>query len=449
MKYVGIWDFIMVPLFLVLAHYFANRTYTKMIGKNPEYKYYRQGFLFKIYAGLIFGLVYAFYYGGGDTMVYWLDAKILNSMIISEPFCYLKILFGDTRPLWFYCFDLSEYVPHHYLRDQQAYTVSRLTAPFALLSIDSFFGCTILVSWLCFGGIWRLYRVFVEEYPSLQKELAIAFLFIPSVAFWGSGIMKDTYTLTAACWMTSSVYGLFLKRRNVFWNVVYVFVSAYIMISMKPYIFVALLPGTLIWVVFNRIQKIENQVVKLLSAPVIIMLGLVVGSALFAQTAGQLQDYGSVDTMLDKAVATQEDLQRDAYGGNSFDIGNIDPSLGGLLSKAPSAIFAGLFRPTLLDVKNPIMLISALENTALMLFLLYMVYSVGVFTFAKYVLSKPMIMFSFVFAIFFAFAVGLTTSNFGSLVRYKIPSLPFLFASLYMIRCNKEQDARAYKLDGV
>lgn len=437
----------MVPFFLVLAHYFSARTASKMIGENPEYKYYRKGLLYKVYAGLLFGLVYAFYYGGGDTMVYWMDAKILNTVILTEPLCYLKILFGDTRPLWFYCFDLSEYVPHHYLRDQQAYAVSRLSSPFALLSIDSFFGCTILVAWLCFGGIWRLYRVFVEEYPNLQKELAIAFLFIPSVAFWGSGIMKDTFTLTAACWMTSSVYGLFLKRRNVFWNLFYVFISGYVMIVMKPYIFVALLPGTLIWVVFNRIQKIENPMVKFLSAPVIIMMGLVIGSALFSQTAGQLQDYGSVDTILDKAVATQEDLKREAYGGNSFDIGTIDPSIGGIARKAPVAIFAGLFRPTLLDVRNPIMLISAIENTVLLLFLLYMLYSVGIFAFTKYVFSKPMIMFSFVFAIFFAFAVGLTTSNFGSLVRYKIPSLPFLLASLYIIRYNKQLNSGAYKLD--
>jgi len=447
MDYVGIWDFILVPFFLVLVHYVASRTYSKNISTNPEYKYYRKGLLFKVYGGLLFALVYAFYYDGGDTMIYWKDAKILNTVIFTEPICYLKILFGDTRPLWFYCFDLTEYVPHHYLRDQQAYSVSRLSAPFALLSVDSFFGCTILVAWVCFGGIWRLYRVFVEEYPHLQKELAIAFLFIPSVAFWGSGVMKDTYTLTAACWMTSSVYGLFLKRRNVFWNLVYVFFSAYVMITMKPYIFVALLPGTLIWVVFNRIQRVENQVVKILAAPVIIMVGFVLGSGIFAQTAGQLEDYASVDTILNKAVATQEDLKRDAYEGNSFDIGTIDPSLGGLASKAPVAIFAGLFRPTLLDVKSPIMLVSAVENTIMMVFLMYMIYSVGVFSFLKHLFTKPMIMFSFVFAVFFAFAVGLTTSNFGSLVRYKIPSLPFLLASLYMMRFHKQEESGAFKFE--
>ena len=114
---------------------------------------------------------------------------------------------------------------------------------------------------------------------------------------------------------------------------------------------------------------------------------------------------------------------------------------------APFAIFAGLFRPTVLDVRNPVMMISAIENMMLMFFLFYMLYSLGVFTFVKYVFTKPMILFSFGFAVFFAFAVGLTTSNFGSLVRYKIPSVPFLLASLYMMRYNKEQDAGLHQLD--
>jgi len=73
-----------------------------------------------------------------------------------------------------------------------------------------------------------------------------------------------------------------------------------------------------------------------------------------------------------------------------------------------------------------------------------MLLKVGVFSFVKYIFSKPMVMFLFVFAVFFAFAVGLTTSNFGSLVRYKIPCLPFLLASLYMIRYNKNQDSGAF-----
>jgi len=41
--------------------------------------------------------------------------------------------------------------------------------------------------------------------------------------------------------------------------------------------------------------------------------------------------------------------------------------------------------------------------------------------------------FTVYFSVFFAFSVGLTTSNFGSLVRYKIPAIPFFLISLIII----------------
>ncbi|NNF02533.1 MAG: hypothetical protein HKN22_07590 [Bacteroidia bacterium] len=40
--------------------------------------------------------------------------------------------------------------------------------------------------------------------------------------------------------------------------------------------------------------------------------------------------------------------------------------------------------------------------------------------------------FCIIFSLFFAFSVGLSTSNFGSLVRYKIPLLPFFVAALFI-----------------
>lgn len=427
-----------MPVYLLLVHYFASRNAAQNIATKPEYKYYKKAFLAKIYGALAFALIYIFYYEGGDTTAYWIDAGKLAALIFSEPKCFVEILFGNTSLHNFYCFDMRD-TPLHYLRDQQAYSVTRFSSLFHFLSVDSFLGCTILVAWVSFGGVWRLYTVFCEEYPKISKELAIAFLFIPSVVFWGSGIMKDTFTFTAVCWMTSSVYGLVLQRRDVLKNIFYVAFSAYVMVSMKPYVFVALLPGCMLWVVFNRIQTIDNSAVRVLAAPVIMMVGLIGAAGMFSQASSNLGDYGSVDAIMERALATQEDLKRDAYSGNSFDIGTIDPSIGGMIAKAPVAVFAGLFRPTLLDVRNPVMLISAVENTALMLFLLYMLFKIGPVAFTRFVFGKPMILFSFVFAMFFSFAVGLTTSNFGALVRYKIPALPFFLASLYMIRYNREQ----------
>jgi hypothetical protein len=37
------------------------------------------------------------------------------------------------------------------------------------------------------------------------------------------------------------------------------------------------------------------------------------------------------------------------------------------------------------------------------------------------------------FAIFFAFSVGLTTANYGALARLKIPCIPFYMCSLFIL----------------
>ena len=48
------------------------------------------------------------------------------------------------------------------------------------------------------------------------------------------------------------------------------------------------------------------------------------------------------------------------------------------------------------------------------------------------------------FSISFAFAVGVSTFNFGTLVRYKIPLLPFFLVALVLIRHHSKS---ARKLD--
>jgi hypothetical protein len=42
-------------------------------------------------------------------------------------------------------------------------------------------------------------------------------------------------------------------------------------------------------------------------------------------------------------------------------------------------------------------------------------------------------MFLLIFAIVFSFGVGVSTFNFGTLVRYKIPMLPFFVTALILI----------------
>jgi len=62
----------------------------------------------------------------------------------------------------------------------------------------------------------------------------------------------------------------------------------------------------------------------------------------------------------------------------------------------------------------------------------------------RFVLTDSMILFCFSFAIIFGLFVGTITLNFGTLVRYKIPCLPFYAIALFLIN-QKIEERRAKK----
>src|SRR5690606_32970083 len=100
------------------------------------------------------------------------------------------------------------------------------------------------------------------------------------------------------------------------------------------------------------------------------------------------------------------DLKQSYYGGNAFDIGDYDPTISGVMSVAHKAIFATLFRPTFLDVRNVVMGICSIENMFVLGFTIYLLFKLKVYKFFGLISTHPLLMFSFIFSIFFAFSVG-------------------------------------------
>jgi hypothetical protein len=183
---------------------------------------------------------------------------------------------------------------------------------------------------------------------------------------------------------------------------------------------------------------VGNPVIRVMIAPAIMVVGGMLSFFLLNSLSSSLGDYGSVDKALNKAVVTKNDLTRDAYGQNSFDIGEIDGSVTGLIGKFPVAVVAGLFRPFLWEVNNPVMLMSALENAFLLFMFVRIFLKTGPGFFTR-VMSHPVLMFCLIFSVLFSFALGLTTANFGALVRYKIPAIPFFMMMIYILEEERDR----------
>lgn len=76
---------------------------------------------------------------------------------------------------------------------------------------------------------------------------------------------------------------------------------------------------------------------------------------------------------------------------------------------------------------------AALESLLLMFFTLYILLKAGLLRFIKWIFKDPLLMYCFLFSVIFGLFVGASTLNFGTLVRYKIPCLPFFSISLFLI----------------
>lgn len=428
----SIFDLLLTPLYILGAYAYGYYVTKKNIRTNPEYKYFTKGLMVRIFGAIALGLVYFFYYDGGDTTNYFQTSSAYANLMFTDIDDFWIGWLGDGKS---YIFNFNENTgyPIYKPRDSHSFFVVRLLIPIVTLGFHTYFSTAVLVASITYGGLWKLYQTFLLEFPDLKKEFAIACLFIPSCVFWGSGLMKDSFTLSAVGWFTYSFYHFFIKKQRKFSYGLFLFISTIIILAIKPYIFFALLPGSILWLSNNLVKKINHGFVRLIASPIIISLGIVTGYFALDNMGDNLGQY-KLDKVLDKAVVTQKDMKAEYYGGKTYDIGEFDASILGIISKGPVAIFAGIFRPGIWDVKNVVMLISSLENTYLLLLTIFLLVKLKVFGFFTLIRGNPMLLFCMLFSLFFAFSVGLTVANFGSLVRLRLPELPFFVAGIFMLR---------------
>jgi len=427
-----LFDFGLLPFylsFIIVVYLSIQRRREK---DNPAYKYFVKGLIAKITGGILLCIVYTKYYNGGDTTAYHESSVYLYNLFFKHPDIWLKIMLNDLRWENYYYFDGYTGYPGFY-RDAQSFTVVRLTCLFQFFSFNSYLITTVLLATFCYQGIWRLYLVFCELYPTIHRAFFFSILLVPSVVFWGSGVLKDSYTLTAGCWFTYSFFRIFIRPKRLLLNIITAFLSGWLLMQIKPYILLALLPGAFIWLTLHYTRQIESVSAKVILTPLLAGVVFLGGYFTISSIQSNLQQYSSIEKVIEKASVTQQDLKQDYYQGNSFDIGRFDNSISGILSKFPSAFTAGLFRPFIWEARNPVMLIAGLENAFMLGLTFFIFFRIGLLAFFRAVISNPLIFFSLVFSIFFSFFVGLTTANFGALVRYKIPALPFYFSSILIV----------------
>ncbi|MFK7904461.1 MAG: hypothetical protein AB8B69_05015 [Chitinophagales bacterium] len=424
-------DIILLPIFIVVilitAFIIRETVYKNHVGR----KYILAGLGFKIMGALFFCAIYAFYYGGmGDAFVYHESTIALSEAIEAHPKLGMELWASEANTYNIRLSEMSDKIS--YYSGENTYMVVRIATVLGFLCGNSFWVLNLLFATLSFMGLWLLYTVFVDVYPKAKDTMAIAVFFVPSVFFWGSGLLKDTVTMGCVGGFTYGVYHLLIKRDKILVSIFLIWICSLLIDAIKGYILWAFFIPLVYWLYFHyRNLARQNNLKVVFNMGILSFIG---GIVYFL--SDRVYDLGFY--MLDKFVGMAMDFQSwhghlSNEGQTGYTLGDIEFSFIGITSKIPAAINVTLFRPYLFEASNPVMIIAAVEGTAFILVTLYVLYKVGIFRSIRIAFGTPFISFCLLYALFFAFAVGFATYNFGALVRYKIPCLPFYIGAVFMV----------------
>jgi len=425
-----LWEYIAFPSYIILILIISYYIQSINVSKNKIYRYYTWGVAIKLLGAVAFCLVYIFYYKGGDTISYYETSRALSKLFTENPSNYFKVISEKPSVENFFIFDgrTTGYPWPYMYYDTKTFLVAKIVSPFLILSFNSYLLASLLFSWVSFIGVWKLFLMLSNYLKNETWKIAYSVLFIPSVVFWGSGIMKDTITLSASCWFIYSYHNFFILKHKRWINLFMIIVMGYIMLSIKPYIMYALLPGAIIWVFHDKIINIKNFFIRVLIIPIIYIIGIVLGLTILSSISNF-----DLYTSISDAIEKQSDLKKSYYKGSSFNIGETDATVGGIVKKMPIAVIAGLYRPFITESRNVVMILSGIENMVYLYFSIIILFKVRISRIFKLIFDNPILIFLFSYFILLSFIVGFSTSNFGAMVRFKIPYLPIFMSFLFIL----------------
>lgn len=443
MQIFSVYDVILTPIYIVVIFVIAGFLRTRLTDHTTK-RYYFPALGIKLFGGIAFALLYHFYYGGGDTTAFYIGSQRIWRTFLESPVLGVELLFtdaGDTSTI------ASRYVRNvRFFYSANEWNLIRVAGIFSLFCFNTHLVLSCFFAFFCFLGLWQFYRTALKFFPSFHLVFAIAVFLPPSVIFWGSGIMKDTIALGSLGFLFASSMNVVYFRKRTFFQLSILMATSILLYSMKSYLLLIYIAAFAIWGFLKFQESLKNPVLKLLSLPFATVTGLVVGYFGVTQIA-QSTEYNSIETIQERVYIYQMDHTLRAGGSTySLDVDVTSPI--SVIAAFPQAINVTLFRPYPWEASSIVVFITSAEATIYFLVTLYILFTTGPFQTFRNVFGDPELAMFLAFTITFAFAIGITSYNFGALARFKIQLLPFFGCALAILyRKPKVKRKMKYVID--
>jgi hypothetical protein len=321
-------------------------------------------------------------------------------------------------------------------------STSALTAALAIVFFHSIYGITLFIACCAYFGKTWLYNVLRESLPhQMRPRLLVAVLLVPSLVFWSCGILKESFAIIGVGAFCLGIHR-FLREARLR-GLIYLAAGATLIALVKPYILFALVLAGSTWIYAESIYIAQGRQGIIKVRPLYFVVSAVIAFAALAALMRAFPEF-SVDN-LGNDFARYQAIGASEHRGAAYSVGDAQTrSLGGQLLFTPVALTTSLFRPFFFEVRSPVAVAAAVETLVVTLYFL----SLCLRTPGKLrlIMSRPVLAAAVVFTLAFGTAVGLATSNFGTLSRYRMPLMPFYALVLLVLTAP---DARRLLIGGV
>jgi len=431
-------DYFILFAYAILGYFGVKYFFFRHTSKNFK-KLLAIFFTFKIACAVLMTLLIIYYWGVSDNVAYFNEAGNITKLI-KRDFWNIRYFF----------------LPVEYYKDRLALEPDLMTNTSNIIGLESNFivakfcalfyplalGKYLLVNFFfalfaCVGQL-KMYLAISNRYPQQKKKLAIGILFIPNVLLYSSYINKETLCMAFIGFALYYFYRI-QKREKIVQHGFLLLLNLLLIGMVKYYVLVAFAAALLLVYLLKLIYFLWK---KSFFSRIFIIVTLVVSGYFFFSNLSFFDKY--IVDFADTSNLFQKGYNADYGETTSFEFGEIETSFSGLLQKMPLGIFTTYFRPQLWEVNKPIMVISALESFIILVLLCWTLFIKR--KYLRTLLKKDAFLnISLYYILIFGVIVGLTTFNFGTLVRYKIPAVPFLLVFIIMLSNYVPEDKKQLK----
>lgn len=486
-----------IAFFIIISFviiYKANTSYFKEI--KPTFTSLL--FLIKILAALFFLYVYTYHYGGGeltaDAGMFFKEAKVLNSVFHENKEAFFKFLLAfkdDPELIEKYLDATSHWNASERILPNDSRNVIRINSLILFISNGQIFIHFIIFSLFSFLGGIDLYQ-FIKKHSHFRKEIVLAtFTILPSIAFWGSSIIKEPLMLLGLMLLIRAIFDD-IKFSSRIWRII---LGLILMLLFKPYVLFIISPFIILYLVY-KVFRVKRVILVALSFFVIIFLvGQFMGANKKAlnMISKQQEDFinlrdgglyliddeehyiyiyynnrnkfeieGREATLIEptgafymkanenfnrKPIELKEVGKTWTIGVSLSEVGSgvpatpIDKSFTQLLLNIPSALWNSTIRPFPFDPGSWLKHLAFLENFILFASLFLVLSNKKKFSLKQKQILIPLVGFTFTLFVI----VGLTTPVLGAIVRYKVPATLTLSIIVLVLAAKDNMLVRFFK----